>query len=79
MPSANQLIVLTRDLAEAPPEFQLFPCATVQARDGPFLMDEAAMAAMISAFREARNDMVIDYEHQTLTDGEAYAPCSPRV
>ena len=54
--------------------FRLLPCGQIETRDyGPFLADEAAFAAIIASFESIGNDLVIDYEHSTLSGGEAPA------
>ena len=59
---------------EAPASFQLLPCGTVDTRDyGPFLADEEALNHIITNHTEIGNDMVIDYEHATLSGKEAPA------
>jgi len=58
----------------APGEFQVLPYGTVEIEgeeDG--FVDEEAMDSIIAEFERRGNDMVIDYEHQTLTGKEAPA------
>lgn len=69
----KKILVLTQEILDAPAEFQLFPFGEVMTDDGPILVDDQAMAATIAAFEARGNDMVIDYEHQTLYGGEAPA------
>ena len=40
---------------------------------GPFTVDQEALAQIVAAWRERGNDLVIDYEHQTLDGGPAPA------
>ncbi|MCL4425751.1 MAG: phage protease [Firmicutes bacterium] len=46
---------------------QLLPAGTVQSQKGTFLVDELAIQEMLTDFSLKINDLVIDYEHQTLT------------
>lgn len=60
--------------ADAPGEFQLLPEGKIEINgDQPAYLDEAAATGIIEAFKQRGNDMVIDYEHQTLTNGLAPA------
>ncbi len=55
-------------------EFQLLPLGEIDLEgDGPVVLDEDGMAEIISDFERRGNDMVIDYEHQTLEGIEAPA------
>lgn len=56
-----------------PKEIQILPSGNVESKKGPFLADDIAVAEIIKAFTEQVNDLVIDYEHQTLTGEEAPA------
>jgi phage I-like protein len=56
-----------------PEEIQLLPHGEVQSQKGNFLADDQAVAAILSAFAKKVNDIVIDYEHQTLTGEQAPA------
>ena len=68
------LKVVLKSLEGAPAEFQLLPYGAVEIEgEQPAFVDEAAMAAMIDQFERRGNDMVIDYEHQTLKDVQAPA------
>jgi phage I-like protein len=58
----------------APGEFQIFPFGEIQIDgEAPANLDPAAMDAIIADFLRRGNDMVIDYEHQTLQDVQAPA------
>jgi phage I-like protein len=62
------------DDGASPPEWiQLVPAGLVRSSKGDFVADREAMAATIEAFRALGRDLVIDYEHQTLTGEEAPA------
>jgi phage I-like protein len=68
------MMLLCKDLAGVvPAEIQVVPAGFHQTPKGDFLCDEESAASVISAFDSQINDMVIDYEHQTLTGGEAPA------
>jgi len=62
------------DPATPPETIQLCPPGVVETETrGPFLMDAAARGEVIAAFAASGRDMVIDYEHQSLTGEEAPA------
>jgi phage I-like protein len=61
------------EVGKAPDEIQLLPYGMVNSKHGPILNDEIAMQEIISLFNSQVNEMVIDYEHQTLYGGEAPA------
>jgi phage I-like protein len=67
-------LAILKEMAGAPGEFQVLPEGKIEIEgmDHAYL-DEAAAAEVIAAFRARGNDMVIDYEHQTLDDGQAPA------
>lgn len=66
--------ILKEASATAPKEFQLLPAGEIIINgEAPAWLDEAAAQAIIAAFKARGNDMVIDYEHQTLQGGEAPA------
>jgi phage I-like protein len=52
---------------------QVLPYGDHETEKGTFRLDEEAMTAVVEDFSSRRNDMVIDYEHQTLSGGEAPA------
>lgn len=58
----------------APEEFQVFPYGQITlAIAGDAYLDEDSMTGIIAAFEKRGNDMVIDYEHQTLSGNQAPA------
>jgi len=58
----------------APAEFQVLPEGKIEINgEAPALLDEEGANAVIAAFKARGNDMVIDYEHQTLADVQAPA------
>ena len=59
---------------DAPPEFQVLPYGQIDIiGEPPAHVDEQAMDSIIAIFEQRGNDMVIDYEHQTLKDVQAPA------
>ena len=59
---------------KAPASFPLLSCGTTRTRDyGPFMVDAEACNLIIANFADNGNDMVIDYEHATLSGKEAPA------
>jgi len=69
-----RLLYVLKSIEGAPEEFQLFPYGTIgiEGEEDAFVDDES-MAAVIADFERRGNDMVIDYEHQTLKDVQAPA------
>lgn len=59
---ANELTSNTPDM------IQLLPYGHVKTKKGDFLVDEAAENEMMQNFSNRKNDVVVDYEHQTLKD-----------
>lgn len=60
---------------DGPPEwFLVLPAGEVRIKDSPpALMDGEAARLVLADFAEATHDMVVDYEHQTMGDGQAPA------
>ncbi|MCG6552502.1 MAG: phage protease [Candidatus Magnetominusculus sp. LBB02] len=56
-----------------PSEIQIIPYGYHETDNGAFVLDEESMSAIIGDFKSRQNDMVIDYEHQTLAGTEAPA------
>ncbi|MDI3480799.1 MAG: hypothetical protein PWQ97_454 [Tepidanaerobacteraceae bacterium] len=71
--TANKRYIIALDFSEEPKEIQILPYGWVNSRKGNFLVDEQAMKEIINNFNSRANDMVIDYEHQTLEGTEAPA------
>jgi phage I-like protein len=68
------LAILKELTGGAPTEFQVLPEGKIEVvGEEPVYCDAAAAAEIIAAFSARGNDMVIDYEHQTLADGESPA------
>ena len=58
---------------DVPTDILLLPFGEVETTKGKYVVDEKAAALVLSIFREIGNDIVIDYEHQTLKDVQAPA------
>jgi phage I-like protein len=54
-------------------EVQLVPMGRHETRQGAFVLDVEGAEAIAASFNGLANDMVVDYEHQTLTGAEAPA------
>lgn len=62
------------ELAGVPEWFQVFPYGEVLLEGGePALMDEQGAALVLAHFNSLEHDMVVDYEHQTLSGEKAPA------
>lgn len=60
--------------AEPPAEILVLPKGEIRVQDAPpLLMDEEAARMVLAAFKVQSHDMVVDYEHQTMREGEAPA------
>lgn len=59
--------------AAPPGEVQIIPHGKHSTDRGDFVLDEEGAAAIIEDFDSRSNDMVLDYEHQTLMGSEAPA------
>jgi len=66
-------MAMSVDVSGAPSEVQLLPAGFHETGQGNFLLDEIAAKLILSAAITHKNDLVIDYEHQTLKDVEAPA------
>lgn len=72
----NELIACaagTTEVTGAPKQVVLIPRGKVSSQKGDFVVDEQSFAAMRAEFVRRGNDVVIDYEHQTLGEGQAPA------
>ncbi len=60
---------------EPPKEFLVLPKGEIRVEDAPrpLLMDDQAAGDVLAEFKSTSNDMVVDYEHQTMGTGEAPA------
>jgi len=67
-------LVIAKSISEALSEFQVFPYGEIDVEgESPAYLDEEAKSLIINEFNRRGNDMVIDYEHQTLKDIQAPA------
>jgi phage I-like protein len=68
-------VKLTLEMAELPYWLRLLPLGHVNLVDGrpPFEVDPESLTDMVKAFAARGTDLVIDYEHQTLSGGQAPA------
>jgi|GEM_PF-376732 len=71
----NHLILsVLKEMTGAPTEFQLLPWGKIDiSGDEPAYLYDQEAAALIEEFKKRGNDMVIDYEHQTMQDVQAPA------
>ncbi len=69
------LVLICKDMeGQAPEEIQVIPYGVeIQTPKGPFTLDEKSASVVISEFETHKNQMVVDYEHQTLAGTEAPA------
>lgn len=68
------LAFVCKELAGIPDEIQAIPYGVeIQTPKGPFTLDEENAPIIIREFERQKNQMVIDYEHQTLSGAEAPA------
>ena len=67
------LVMRTDPIDGAPSEIQVIPFGRHETAGGDFILDPDGMREIIAEFDSRRNDMVIDYEHQTLGGSEAPA------
>ena len=68
------ILLICKDLAgEVPTEIQVIPAGYHSTPKGAFLCDAESAALVLAAFAGRQNDMVVDYEHQTLEGCEAPA------
>lgn len=68
-----EVLCLNSEIGGLPGEVQIIPFGYHETEKGPFVLDEEGMAAVVEDFNVRVNDMVVDYEHQSLTGGEAPA------
>jgi phage I-like protein len=68
------IAVVLKEITGAPDEFQLLPEGKIEINnDEPVYLDEESAQGIIAYFKKRGKDMLIDYEHQTLTDQQAPA------
>lgn len=61
------------DLSGVPEVIRVLPKGHVSSTKGDFEVDDRDIAGIIRQFKARRLDLVIDYEHQTLSDVQAPA------
>ena len=72
----NDVIVCTGseiDVSDVPNEIKIVPLGTVHSQKGTFMVDEESIELVREQFKARKLDLVVDYEHQTLSDGQAPA------
>jgi phage I-like protein len=69
-----RLAYILKQIDGVPDEFQLLPYGQINIEgEAPATNDEESMQSIIADFQRRGNEMVIDYEHQTLSGGQAPA------
>lgn len=66
-------LILTNSIIPGDKMIQLLPFGPVNSQKGDFLVDDVSVNEILEAFNNRKNDIVIDYEHQTLYGGVAPA------
>ncbi len=66
-------ILIVMKGADVPSEIQVLPYGSHHTIKGNFVLDNRSAGEIISAFANQKNDMVIDYEHETLSGNQAPA------
>jgi phage I-like protein len=62
-------VLKSGEVFRIPKEFQVLPCGEIELEgEGTAFLDSASMDEIIENFESRGNDMVVDYEHQTLKD-----------
>ncbi len=70
----GMLVLVCKELNGVPTEIQVIPYGIdIETPKGPFTCDEESEQSVVANFAAQQNDMVIDYEHQTLMGVEAPA------
>ena len=68
------ILSVLKEMTGAPTEFQILPWGKIDiSGDEPAYLYDQEAAALIEEFKERGNDMVVDYEHQTMQDVQAPA------
>ncbi len=67
------LVMRSAAIEGAPAEIQVIPFGGHETTQGSFVLDAEGIRQIISEFEARKNEMVIDYEHQTLGGSEAPA------
>lgn len=61
------------DVSEVPIEIKILPLGHVESQKGNFEVDGESVNLILQQFKKRQLDLVIDYEHQTLSDIQAPA------
>lgn len=70
----NSIFAILKEMTGAPAEFRVLPEGKIEIHgEAPAYLDEQGANAIIAAFSDRGNDMVVDYEHQTMRDDKAPA------
>jgi phage I-like protein len=73
----NALVLICKDVeGKVPAEIQVIPYGHHDTPKGPFRLDDEGARGIVEAFEAQTNDMVIDYEHQTVADPPVEAPAA---
>lgn len=73
----NTLVLICKDVeGKVPAEIQVIPYGHHDTPKGPFTLDDEGARGIVAAFEAQTNDMVIDYEHQTIADPPVEAPAA---
>lgn len=65
---------ILKEISGAPAEFQVLPEGKIDIKGHPpAFLDEGSAAEIIADFKARGNDMVVDYEHQSMENGQAPA------
>lgn len=73
----NALVLICKDVeGKVPAEIQVIPYGYHDTPKGPFALDDDGARGIIEAFEAQTNDMVIDYEHQTIANPPVEAPAA---
>ena len=61
------------ELSGVPTEIKILPLGRVHSQNGDFNVDDESFELIRKQFKDRKLDLVIDYEHQTLSDVQAPA------
>lgn len=68
-----QVLSTTSEITEAPEYIKVFPHGYISSMKGDFIVDDESFRLMKEHMQRRKLDIVIDYEHQTLSDVQAPA------
>lgn len=68
-----ETLVLSLNLADAPGHIMVLPLGHVSSEKGDFIVDEESFRMIQGNMQRRAVDIVVDYEHQTLTNSQAPA------